>query len=389
MTQEWRTTEKPCIKKRPHPEHGNRYKVRVNVQDPSGSRVQKQRTLDPEKSLEDAVEVRERLKEMISNPTPSPEERATTMASYATRWIKRKVSEGLKPRTLKGYRRVLAHRILPRIGHLELEQLTRAHVLDWIEWASSQTREDGRVYATKTVRRWWRVFRNLLRDAHADGYLERDLTRRVPRIETGRNGVRSEETLTVDELREVVEAAREETPKRAAEIVTLSYTGMRSGELWALHRDDINHERNSIHIHRSVSDGEVVDRTKTDVDRRIPMHPVVSEAIREHRKLLIRRQHDGLQSELVFPSDEGTPRYPGSLRKAFATITDAIGLDKHVSPQVLRRTFVTLMRTAQIDSIVSRSIVGHESEEMQEHYAGVSVEQKREALDSILTAEGG
>ncbi|MFB6236029.1 MAG: tyrosine-type recombinase/integrase, partial [Halopenitus sp.] len=239
------------------------------------------------------------------------------------------------------------------------------------------------------VRRWWRVFRNLLRDAHADGYLERDLTRRVPRIETGRHGVRTEETLTVDELRDVVDAAREETPKRAAEIITLSYTGMRSGELWALHREDVDHERGSIHIHRSVSDGEVVDRTKTDVDRHIPMHPIVSEAIREHRKLLIRRQHDGLQSELVFPSDEGTPRYPGSLRKAFATITEAIGLDKHVSPQVLRRTFVTLMRTAQIDSIVSRSIVGHESEEMQEHYSRPSVEQKRDALDSIFTAEGG
>lgn len=383
MAQEWRTTNEPNIRT-----DGERLRVRVNVQGPSGTRVQKQRTLPPEASLEDAVEVRERLKKEIRTPTDL-EDRATTIADYATQWMKRKASEGLKPRTLKGYRRALARRVLPRVGHLELETFARAHVLDWIEWATSQTREDGKPYATDTVRRWWRAFRNLLRDAYADGYLGRDLTRRVPRIETGRRDVRETETLTAEQLRTVVDAARDVVPKRCAEIATLAYTGMRSGELWALHREDIDHDIGSIHIHRSVSDGEVVDRTKTDVDRRVPMPSIVSEAIRKHRQLMIRRQHDGLQSELAFPSDNSTPRHPGSLRKAFGQIVEAIELETHVSPQVLRRTFVTLMRTAQVDAIVSRSIVGHESEQMQEHYAGVSVEQKREAIDSLFDAKGG
>ena len=51
-----------------------------------------------------------------------------------------------------------------------------------------------------------------------------------------------------------------------------------------------------------------------------------------------------------------------------------------MGPQVLRRTFNTLMVEAGVDRIVLRSQMGHCSEEMTERYAGVSVEAKLAAV---------
>ncbi|MFB6372786.1 MAG: tyrosine-type recombinase/integrase [Bradymonadaceae bacterium] len=383
---------------------GSRYRVRTTATTPDGELKQTQRTLPEGKTLEGAVEVRESLKEEIRTPDrPSPEEHPTTMACYANQWLRRKANEGLTPRTLQGYRRELKQWILPRLGHLDLEAFSRHHVLDWISWATNQTHEDGTPYATETVRRWWGTLRNVLRDAHADGYLDRDPTQRVPAISTGRNGVRDIEALTADELREFIDAAREAAPRRYAELVTLALTGMRSGELWSLHWSDLDRSERSIHIHRSVSAGEIVDRTKTDVDRRVPMHPLVDEAIDEHRtRMMEEEQDDRLATGLVFPSHQATVRTPGSLRKAIANTIELINdrrqkradgepeeWHKHVSPQVLRKTFVTLMRMSRVDEIISESIVGHETSEMQRHYASPSVSQKREALDSVFELKGG
>jgi len=60
-----------------------------------------------------------------------------------------------------------------------------------------------------------------------------------------------------------------------------------------------------------------------------------------------------------------------------------------VTPQVLRRTFNTLMLLAGVDRVVLRSQMGHCSEEMTERYAGIRNEAKVEAVKQLvaLTAE--
>lgn len=369
-------------------EKGGRYRVRVSAIDPDdGERKDRQRTLPEGATLEEAVEARQSLKDEIETPTRSPQR--STILSYAKDWLKRKKSEGLAPSTIEDYRHALSQWILPRVGHLDWGDFERSHVLQWIEWAESRTRDDGSPYSTNTVRGQWRVFRNLLRDAWADGHLERDVTQRVPSISTGRSGVREEGTLTADELGDVVEAAREHTPRRYPEIVTLAYTGMRSGELWALRWEDVDHDLGVIHVRRSVSVDEVRDRTKTGVDREVPMPEIVSEAILEHREWLLGRQDGRIETGLVFPSQAGTPRQSGSLRKACRKINDAVGLDVHLSPQVLRRTWNTLMVKSEVDRLVGRSIIGHADEEMTEHYAGIGIDEKRDAITRIFDATGG
>jgi integrase len=76
----------------------------------------------------------------------------------------------------------------------------------------------------------------------------------------------------------------------------------------------------------------------------------------------------------------GGYREPSSLNRPICAAIKAAGLDQRVGPQVLRRTFNTLLLAAKVDRIVLRSQMGHCSEEMTERYAGVPVDLKTAAV---------
>lgn len=118
----------------------------------------------------------------------------------------------------------------------------------------------------------------------------------------------------------------------------------------------------------------------------------VVEALQEHRERLILQQHRGLETGLVFPSQAGTPRMAGSLRKAIASIIEdeQVEITKHVSPQVLRKTWVSRMSDSGVDERVGRSICGHADEEMTDHYYEATREEQEAALARMfLRSQGG
>lgn len=73
----------------------------------------------------------------------------------------------------------------------------------------------------------------------------------------------------------------------------------------------------------------------------------------------------------MFPADNGAYRLSQSLHKPLKLAAEAAGLDIKVTPQVLRRTFNTLMLDLKVDRIVLRSQMGHSSEEMTERDSGI------------------
>ena len=362
-----------------------RLKVRVTAKCPTTGKMKySQRTMREGATIAEAVELREELREKLKTPAqptrPGPQ--ITTLADYAEHWVARK-ERRWRPKTIDTTLRTLAKHILPEMGHLPIDRLTRRDVSGWISWAESQRLDDGRLYARSTVQRWWRVLRNMLRDAFAAGYLEADLTIRQDPPDTGAGGRQEKRTLSGDELRRFVDAAKRFQPARYAEIVTLAYTGMRAGELYALHWGDIGQSDGVIHIRKSVWKGKV-SPPKTGSIRTVPMTEVVASALEEHRQMQIREQAPGLDEGIVFPSSKGGYRMAASLRKPMRLIAEHIGLEQRVSPQVLRRTFNTLLVAAQVDRITIRSMTGHSSERMTEHYAGISHQIKKEALGTAL-----
>jgi integrase len=95
-------------------------------------------------------------------------------------------------------------------------------------------------------------------------------------------------------------------------------------------------------------------------------------------------QPPGFGTGWVFPSRAGTLRCPGSLWKAWQGCLDAIGLEKRFTVHGLRRTFNDLARRAGADGIVIRSLTGHVTEKMREHYSTVALDEKRQTAADVV-----
>ena len=359
------------------------YAVLVNITNPrTGKREKREHSSNPTlTTLEEAIEKRDELKALIRGE-PAAISQKPTLGAYANEWYEQR-KDRLKPSTRRTYYGALKHYIIPELGDLYIECVERRDVIAWVQWAEAQTL-NGERYAESTLRGWYRVLSTMLKDMAADHDMP-DPTRRVQAPRSTKRRVRTRETLTSEELGNLVEAARVHTPERYAELVTLAYTGMRSGELWALRFSDI--DENSAHVCRAVSAGGITDTTKTGWERHVYLPEVVVEAITEHRKAMMRDQHRGLHSGLVFPSDVGTPRTSASLTKVFKKVREKAGIEQHVSPRVLRRTFNTLMAEAGVNELVLRSQMGHSEQDMTLYYFEGHLEAKEAAWADTFQAK--
>jgi len=72
------------------------------------------------------------------------------------------------------------------------------------------------------------------------------------------------------------------------------------------------------------------------------------------------------------------------LNKPFAAVSEAIELGYAFTQSSMRRTFNDLMRTAHVEAIVTRSISGHLTERMQEHYSTVSGAEQRASIAKVI-----
>lgn len=306
---------------------------------------------------------------------------STSLEDYARDWLVSQKSR-LRASTYTTYKSSIDHQIVPRLGRLTCSSITRAHVQGLVEAFDAATRPDGSSYSFETRRSWWRVAKQMLKDMAADqGRLDPTVRVKPPRRCAGGNQ-RETRTLTAAQLRALVRGAQELFPDRYPEIATLAFSGLRAGELYALRFEDVDLERRSLYVRHSVSRGEV-NETKTGDPRLVVVPGLVTAAIRDHRKRMMAGDHPGLDSGLVFPSDVGSHRVANSLRKPLELLRERLALDVHLSPQVLRRTYNTLLVAAGIDRIVLRAMMGHTTEAMTGRYAGIGYDLKDQAASTL------
>jgi len=72
------------------------------------------------------------------------------------------------------------------------------------------------------------------------------------------------------------------------------------------------------------------------------------------------------------------------LRTPFAKVGALIGLEMSFTPRGLRRTFNDLARAASVEALVTKSISGHVTDRMREHYSTVHLVEQRESIGAVL-----
>jgi hypothetical protein len=123
--------------------------------------------------------------------------------------------------------------------------------------------------------------------------------------------------------------------------------------------------------------------TKTGLRQRITVPSEVMDVLRWHTQtqLLTLEQRE---SDLLFPEEDGGFRSDRFLTKAFAAAGQLTGVKKKFTPRGMRRTFNDLARLANVEAVVTKSISGHKTERMREHYSSVQPSEQRESIGRLL-----
>jgi integrase len=294
-------------------------------------------------------------------------------APHLARWAAK--GKVLKRQTITQHRRHLTGYLLPKFGKLKFSEITPTMVEDFLlEQRLSNSCRNTILYTLKLV----------MREARRSGIIEL-----VPEFEPFKRNGRRQDTLSSEELlslfpydeKELVEIwkrpddMRKEQPEIALMFgtmfcVTVS-AGLRSGEIRALHRDQISIANSGLVIDRAVDDlgiiGPLKKATVEDPRSRAVIIPEITLKMLE--RWLNRAPECPEYPGLVF-SYRGKPIANYYILDRFRFGLDRLGIDyetRRLTVHCLRYTYNTRMRTLLSEQVL-REFVGHRSVSMTDHY---------------------
>jgi len=164
-----------------------------------------------------------------------------TVAVYSVRWLEQLERAGIRPATLKDYRTQLKLRILPTLGDLPLNHLTRARVAAW--WRGLDIDEHPRACS-----KGYGTLSSLLSDARADDIIEVNPCHDIKGAGMP-SRIRDMPALTPKQLAAV---ASNMPLHWALGVLIAGWCGLRDSEVRDLRRGDIDTDAGVIHVTHQV-----------------------------------------------------------------------------------------------------------------------------------------
>jgi integrase len=288
-----------------------------------------------------------------------------TVGSYlVNEWLPSVRPPAIRGGTWRGYRDNVTRHIVPRIGAVAVQQLTRAAVKTLYSDLAASGGRGGRPLAVKTVHNVHLTLRRALADAVADRIMAAnpaDGAHALPRD----RGVEMK-TWTADELRRFLNGVRESEWYPLWRLAAT--TGMRRGEVLGLRWRDTDLEAGVVQVVQQRvrgADGLTYGPPKTAKGRRrIDLDPVTHAGLREHRR---RQVEDRIafgpgydDGDLVFARADGSPVDPDVVSTMFGRQSRRLGLPR-IRFHDLRHTHATLALSAGIHPKVVQERLGHSS----------------------------
>ncbi len=349
-----------------------RKRIRLRVIDP---RTGRNKEVDKiiTGTVQEATKLREEWRLQIRNADQTAKD-VPRLGAYAESWIASKALR-LKPSTATWYAQRLDDHVLPPLGDFFLDKVTH---------------EDLRVLqatlakkmAASSVNGVMAVVKMLIGDASVEFDLPRNPAQRLQSLPIRTWNDENPNILSAQELGCVLDAIKQLTPQHYPLVATLAFTGLRFGEASALRWDDIDEAAGLIRIRRAQWRGRV-STTKTGKTRSVPLVAELAVVLREHRERLVAREAPGLEEGWVFPSSVGKLHPKEVLRVPLRRALKQAGINRHFAMHGFRRTFNNLSRQVA-GEIVTRSITGHVTQSMTEHYSHVGGAEKLAAAGQIV-----
>lgn len=288
-----------------------------------------------------------------------------TVAQYLARWLENTAKPRVQPKTHLRYEQLVRLRINPSLGGVRLSKVTPLHV----EQLFASLERDG--VSARGRQMTGTMLHTALRDA-----VRLRLIPYNPATDVAKPKPRKQEMQIYDaeQAARFLDAASED--RLHAMYVLAVDTGMRQGELFALHWTDFDFTIGSVQVQRSLEEinGKLrVKEPKSGRGRRIELSRFALDALHEHRKRMLAEGH--ATGPVFCDLDGGYLRKGNVLRRSFWKIIDRANTTatkeaKHRPGSMplarirfhdLRHTSATLLLLADVNVKIVSERLGHAS----------------------------
>jgi integrase len=229
-----------------------------------------------------------------------------------------------KPSTVQGYRWIVDAQILPTFAAMRLEDVTSEHVERWLAGM-------GRKASTRT--KALVILHGIFQRARKVHKLPANPVSDVEKPPQTRSG--DIDVYSPEEVWALVRAAASE--QDGATFLMAAFTGLRLGELIALHWRDVDFTGSIVRVRASYAGGALTT-PKSGKVRSVPLAPEVAKALAR----LSQREHFTGDDDLVFVGEAGSYLDGSALRRRYKSALTKAGL-RPLRFHDLRHTFGTRM----------------------------------------------
>jgi len=279
------------------------------------------------------------------------------------------VERGASPYTVRNYAQEIGAfaRFLAERGVDSWQQVTPRHLQEWLSALARSGIAPGSI-----SRRLYEVrafFRFLERRGHIPSnplasVRGPTVPQRLPRY------------LTVDEVFAMLRAANGDTPyalRDRAILEVLYASGIRLGELVALNTDDVDLERRELWVREGKGGNERVALFGHSAEAALRTY------LQQGRPSLVNPKRP---SKALFLNRSGQRLSRVSVNRIVHDYARQAGLEKNVTPHMLRHSFATHLMEGGADIRIVQELLGHKSPQTTQIYTHVSQRHLKEVYDT-------
>ena len=329
------------------------------------------------------AEVKEKLKKALVETGQVDISKAGkyTVGTWMDEWFENVAKIKVRPSSHQTYRGYIDNHIKPNIGSIPLEKLTTMDLQKLYRKLLTkgrveriESKEQPKGLSAKTVRNINQVISSALDLAVAQKIILSNPTDacELPKVEH-----QEMQTIPAEQLQAFLREAR------ASGVYEMYYielaTGLRRGELLGLKWSDIDWKNGIIKVRRQVArvDGKIVEvplKTKNSY-RAVTISPQAIEVLKQQKAMT--------NDQYVFPSPNGGPISPDSVRHMLHRVLERAGIPK-VRFHDLRHTFATIALQNGVDIKTVSGMLGHFSAGFTlDTYAHVTTAAQKEAAQTM------
>ena len=310
------------------------------------------------------------------------EESRMTLGEWFERWFKDYAEVTLRPSTIRGYR-IYEKQINRYLGDKQISLITTQQ----IQRMYNKLKRDGREKAREkfgdglsdsSVRSIHMLLHEVMEAAVQARLIAKNPTAgtKIPKCNYPEKKILNEAELAV------FTEAIEREPLWRDFFYTEITTGLRRGEICGLKWSDLDTERGTLKIERSVSNGEggelEIGETKTEKGKRVIRLPASTLRILTERK-------ECALTEWIFPNllEPEKPMNPSTGYNKLKSILKAAGLPD-IRFHDLRHTFATHALTSGVDAKTLAGILGHTNASFTlDTYTHVTTDMQKNAAEIV------